>query len=355
MRALAVLLVVVAHAGLGSVVPGGSGVTIFFAISGFIITYTVLREREKTSAFNLRGFYVRRALKLFPPFLLLVVIPTVIYSFFGRIAWPQFASQLLFSYNWVYMNGGKQVLPGSEVVWSLAIEEQFYIAFALIWIFLVRKRSYLKYLILGGLILAILSLAIRIVIVFATSGDPHLRVYYGTDTRMDGIAIGIVAAAIFFCLTHNVNWSGEPRKFPRVESCLRSGWIPLVALVLYVLSLVLRDDSFRETLRYSMQAVGASLFMLWGLMRRDGRLRHGVQFVSELPIVRVIGLASYSIYLSHLTLDHVLEPVFASVPSWLRIIFLSIAGTVFGVLVWYIVERPIERWKRSTQSRARNR
>src|SRR3954469_19419128 len=76
MRAVAVGLVVVAHAGLDRVVPGGSGVTIFFSISGFIITYLVLRERDSAGGFAVGHFYLRRALKLGPPLVVIVFIPT---------------------------------------------------------------------------------------------------------------------------------------------------------------------------------------------------------------------------------------------------------------------------------------
>ncbi|WP_181365120.1 acyltransferase family protein [Arthrobacter sp. HMWF013] len=87
MRAFAVMLVVVAHAGLGLIIPGGSGVTIFFTISGFIITYLMLRERDKTGGFSLGGFYFRRAVKIAPPLILAVVIPTLIYAIFEDINW----------------------------------------------------------------------------------------------------------------------------------------------------------------------------------------------------------------------------------------------------------------------------
>ena len=101
LRAFAVMLVVVAHAGLGSVVPGGSGVTIFFAISGFIITYLLMREFEKTGTFAIGFFYGRRCLKILPPLFFIVVLPTVIYSFFQQLDWFAFGGQVFFFYNWI--------------------------------------------------------------------------------------------------------------------------------------------------------------------------------------------------------------------------------------------------------------
>ncbi len=78
MRAFAVLLVVVAHAGAGLIVPGGSGVTIFFAISGLIITLLVLREQYKTGGFAIGGFFFRRAAKILPPLIVVVLVPSLV-------------------------------------------------------------------------------------------------------------------------------------------------------------------------------------------------------------------------------------------------------------------------------------
>lgn len=141
MRAFAVLLVVVAHAGLGHLVPGGSGVTIFFAVSGFIITHLVLRERDRTGGFDVGGFYVRRAVKLLPPLLVAILLPTLVWSVWHPVDWSALAAQLFFYFNWTKASGAEfDALPGSGVVWSLSIEEQFYIVFALSWLLLVRRR-----------------------------------------------------------------------------------------------------------------------------------------------------------------------------------------------------------------------
>ena len=139
MRAFAVALVVFSHAGL-TFVPGGSGVTVFFCISGFWITYTMLRERERTGGFDWGGFYFRRAVKLAPPLVLIIVIPTLIYSLFHRIDWLDFLGQVFFFFNWRYTDSEVLVMPGSVVTWSLSIEEQFYLVIALVWLAAVRWR-----------------------------------------------------------------------------------------------------------------------------------------------------------------------------------------------------------------------
>ena len=143
LRAAAVTLVVVSHAGITSI-PGGTGVTIFFAICGFIITHLLLRERRTAGTFEIRAFYLRRVLKLAPPFVVLILVPTAIYSFFGQINWNDVASQTFFVFNWaLLLSDGIHVLPGSDVVWSLAIEEQLYIMFALVWLIIYRFRRHI--------------------------------------------------------------------------------------------------------------------------------------------------------------------------------------------------------------------
>ena len=142
MRALAVMIVVVAHAGLGRTVPGGSGVTIFFTISGFIISYLLLRENDATGGFGIRAFYVRRLLKIGPPLLIAVLIPTLILALFKTINWSPFVGIVFFYFNWFKVAGGDAPLPGSGVVWSLSIEEQFYLGFALIWLLIVIGRPH---------------------------------------------------------------------------------------------------------------------------------------------------------------------------------------------------------------------
>ena len=168
MRAFAVMIVVVAHAGLGHIIPGGSGVTIFFTISGFIITLLVLRERDREGTFSVRRFYFRRAAKIFPPFIIAVVVPSAIWAVWHPDVWMGLLTQLLFVFNWA--KPFVHVLPGTEVVWSLSIEEQFYIVFALVWILLARRRYWRPVLSALALFAVVGSVAIRIAYAAAPGG-----------------------------------------------------------------------------------------------------------------------------------------------------------------------------------------
>lgn len=338
MRAFSVLVVVIAHAGLGNIIPGGSGVTIFFAISGFVITWLLLRERSKSGGFDVVAFYVRRIFKLAPPFLVIVAVPTLVFVVFGgAVSAFDFLSQTFFFFNWVYMVAPVEVLPGSAVIWSLSIEEQFYIAFALVWLVIARKRTADLTVLLLSAALVVAPLTLRVII--SMGSVDHYRTYYGTDTRIDGIAWGILAAVIFAKL-------GGPsaRRDGRYQRAIGHWSVLLVAVAVYLVSLLVRDEFFRETLRYSFQSVAAAAIILYGFFATGptGRL---FLAVANLRIVQVIGLASYSIYLVHLEVVNLLDPAVGTLGLLPRTAIYSVAGIAAGLAIWFTVERWAERRK----------
>ena len=201
LRALAVVAVVVFHLNPAWLPGGFLGVDIFFVVSGFLITTLLVREHARTGRLDLPAFWARRARRLLPA--LLVVIP-----FSVLLAWvserdllvgigPQVLGALTFSFNWVQIAAGSNYFAATSPqlltnLWSLAVEEQFYLAWPLITL---------------GLLTAIRSARSRIGIVLilaAGSGflmaarfDPEVgatRVYYGTDTHVFGLMIGAALA-----------------------------------------------------------------------------------------------------------------------------------------------------------------
>lgn len=342
MRAVAVLLVVVAHAGLGHVVPGGSGVTMFFSISGFIIAHLLLRERERSGGFDVGSFYMRRLLKLAPPLVAVVVLPTLIYAAFRPVNWSDFAAQIFFAYNWVSLDHTPEVLPGSGVVWSLAIEEQFYIGFSVLWLCAVRA-SRRPELTLG--VVSLLVVAYSTAARFALVGDSD-RIYFATDTRIDGMALGILAALALRASRSRP----EGREAQLVRAAGRDS-VLIGAGLLYLLSLVIREPAFRDTLRFTMQSVASCAVILWGFADRDSRLRRAVIGLLASAPVQMVGLASYSIYLVHLPLIYLIDDTWA--PSGFLDLAVSIAvGIGAGVALYILLERPVARWWAARQRSA---
>ncbi|MDP8016042.1 acyltransferase family protein [Prescottella equi] len=335
MRAIAVLLVVVGHAGLGRVVPGGAGVTVFFAISGFIITTLLLKEWTKDGSFDIGGFYVRRAVKLVPPLVVALIVPTLIYVLCGgTIGWNAFAGQVLFYFNWVKLDH-PDVFPGSAVVWSLSIEEQFYIVFAVLWLWLVRSRRAVSWLTVIAVAVVLASTTLRILIADSGNGAVADRIYYGSDTRADSLAWGILAAVALF------KWQQSKDGVGWVPKVSGNDWALATAVFVFLLSLVIRDDWFRQTFRYTLQSVTTCVIILYGFAAARSVVYRVFVAFCRIRVVQAIGLASYSIYLVHLTLIVAIDDYTKRLPLPVHVAISIAVSIAVGYAMYRFVEVPV--------------
>ena len=336
LRAIAVLLVVVAHSGLGHFVPGGTGVTIFFVLSGFVITRIALREYVSLGTFNVFHFYLKRGLKILPPLAAIVLIPTLIYAQFSYVEWEHVLAQFAFSFNWVYMSGAAHVLPGSGVVWSLSIEEQFYIAFAVLWLVLIKFKSPTKSMMAVAFSIAIFSAASRFVL--ALDPENQHRIYYGTDTRIEAIALGVAGALLISTI--------EIRLQHVQKSTFVIDLTLALSAALMVASLTFREPWFRDTLRYSIQAWVALVWVALLASSLDSRLLNAFRKILSVRGLVAIGLASYSIYLVHLILIDMSYPMASSWPIWIQVVFFSSISLTAGLFAYMLIEFPLLALKR---------
>ena len=131
LRAISITLVIVGHLGFGSFVPGGLGVTIFFFISGFLITRLLFAERERNGRLDLWRFYARRSLRLLPEMaVLLAMLAFVIGPALGQSVLPMQAVAALTYWTNYYVISGADACAHCAVtghLWSLAVEEHFYL------------------------------------------------------------------------------------------------------------------------------------------------------------------------------------------------------------------------------------
>src|SRR4028119_1265646 len=161
-RTIAFLIVFVSHAGATHLVPGGFGVTVFFFLSGYLITTLLRREYEENQVINLKHFYLRRLVRILPGFylvLFLASILTLIGVLEGEMQLPGFLSLVLHYYNYYEaFAGGYGIPPGTSVYWSLAVEEHFYCLFPFLYISLLKRgvSPQRQRLIIWGICLAIL-------------------------------------------------------------------------------------------------------------------------------------------------------------------------------------------------------
>jgi peptidoglycan/LPS O-acetylase OafA/YrhL len=291
-RALAVGWVFLAHAGLAEWgIPGNLGVTVFFFLSGYLITTLLRIELERTGGVNLTAFYLRRSLRIFPPMYIVLAVASILCFagvIEGSLAPDAVLAQLLHLTNYYIVAEGWWTgrAPGTWVYWSLAVEEHFYLVFPVFYLALLRllpsrSRQALTLVGLCGVVLAW-----RLVLVWWLGADKD-RTYVATDTRVDSILFGCILAIYGNPALDATRITGR---------WLKTLLVPLGILGLLV-SIAIRNPQFQETWRYTLQ--GLALFPLFIVAVRYPEW--GPCRLLNVRWVRFVGSLSYSLYLMHTT------------------------------------------------------
>lgn len=352
LRGVSILLVVASHLGMGMVVPGGLGVTVFFFISGLLITRQLLAEQGAAGSIRLGLFYARRLLRLYPPLILMVAIGGALFAWLGGpVVWRQVLSALFYFYNYAPMVFGWYGTPlGNspfDVLWSLAVEEHFYLVFPLLALVFGRNRNRFV-LVMAGCVTAVLVWRWYLIGACAHGAEACLavssqqRIEAGTDTRLDSILYGALLATLL-----GSRWAHRTLRLLRSPAAFAAG----VGLLL--LSLAIRNPTFRDTARYSLQGVG--LMLAIGSLLFAPRLDR-IRMVLACPISRLVGRLSYSIYLWHwIVIASLLQERFGHMDmadpvqvAWLLRMALPItlAAILCAYVSYYGVERPVLRLRR---------
>lgn len=288
---------------------GDLGVSIFFVISGFLITALLLREFEKSGDISLRHFYLRRALRILPPFYAFLLAVLIVWHL-GWIAsdWRSWSSSLFFLRD--YMLSGDWYTGHS---WSLSIEEQFYLLWPAALVFLGRRRGL-------GLALALIAASPVVRVIshkFWNHGNLDAFMFH---MRMDGLMMGCALAIV-----HSETWFA--RAWKRIER-------PAVALCSLVFLCGISPALSRRFAGYYRMPVGYTLdnaaiaYLLFYLVRNP--LSIGGRILNWRPMVH-LGVLSYSLYLwQQLFLGPgIAHPILG--------IFCALACSEIS---WHIVERP---------------
>jgi peptidoglycan/LPS O-acetylase OafA/YrhL len=342
LRAIAVLAVLFYHAEVPWMPGGFLGVEVFFVISGYLITGLLLAEWRKNAKINLGQFWFRRARRLLPAvfLLLLAVLLYAVLFLPNEVASLRFDVLAATAYvsNWYQVFSHKSYFeaigrpPLLRHLWSLAVEEQFYLvwplllAAALRWLH-PRKQIVFPFLVLG---LAVASTALMMAM-YQPDLDPS-RIYYGTDTRAAGFLIG-AALAMFVALKRDATLKS------RCASVLldASGSVALLSLFVCFVKL----DEINPYLYLGgftfVSLLTAVIIVSVGLS--------GTRLVPRILGNRVftwIGLRSYSIYLWHWPIFDLTRPHLDIALDGIPLLILRFALTlVCAELSYRFVERPI--------------
>lgn len=332
-RALAVTIVLFGHTRVSHLIPGGFGVTIFFFLSGLLITTLLLREAGRYGSISLKAFYIRRLLRLSPPLfitLALVYLAVALGWHQGQLDPLAMLSQVFYFYNYyaAWAANPTEGAHGFNVLWSLAVEEHFYLLFPpflILWLKGVVKTWHF-------LVLLALFCLWRLVqwhVFHVEANDIYMR----SDTRFDSILWG--------CLLAILQGSGRADRLFPDRAWPRAGILAVAAAVL-IFCLAVRNPAFRETWRYTLQGIALMPFFHYAVRRPDLILFRPLNWHP----VALVGSLSYSVYLIHYVLLIAFE-AYGVLPRnhLLAALMVGAAALIYAGLLYRFVEVPVRRMR----------
>ncbi|HKR55493.1 MAG TPA: acyltransferase [Gemmatimonadales bacterium] len=281
LRAIAVGTVITYHAGMWGV-PADLGVSAFFVLSGFLITWLLLKEFQNTQDVSLRRFYLRRTLRIFPAYYAFLVLSYAIDRLHGAPWDPAYAASAAgYVVNYYNALHGEPITSITHA-WSLGVEEQFYLLWPLLFLFLMRR----------GIARARTVLVIVIALVAVWRSWLYLRTGVGSawvnnafDTRADNLAVGCLLA-LSAGMARFERWAAWSAASPAA---------PLVTLGLLWASRIDSAKAYHYSIGYTIDALLLAILVVQLIQLSQ----HGVWSWLNWRWVRFLGTLSYSLYLYH--------------------------------------------------------
>lgn len=340
LRAIAVAFVLVVHAGFygREYFDGGRlGVQIFFVLSGFLITALLIREFDRTGTIRLGAFYLRRAVRLLPV-LAAVIAALLVVVALGLIPGdgvdPELHEMLAVVTYWDNWYRAYKVGPATWIdhCWSLSLEEQFYFAWPPLLLLGLRRGR--RFVLPGALAVFLGSVVTRIVLYPYV---PQHRLYFGSDTRVDGIALGCVLALL---------WSRG--LVDRAARLFRAMAIPALVLLL-VLGHYMTINT-KGTYIYGFVLCDVATAVLIGAVAVGAP--RPVAYALEHPFVTYVGRISYGFYLWHWPIFGLIEGHTTTWRWWELVPLEFSVAFLVAVASFHFLEQPVIRWgKRRAEQR----
>ncbi|MDQ4123386.1 MAG: acyltransferase [Acidobacteriota bacterium] len=324
LRGIAILLVLLHHAGIPLMHGSHIGVDIFFVLSGFLITALLCQEYEKYGRISLKNFYIRRLLRLTPALALLLTILGA-YTVATKSGAELVKTGKAIIYTALYLSDfalafGFTNLGALEHTWSLAIEEHFYLLYPLALVLVFGKKLSRRtiFFLIGALIIAI---TIHRAFLWGPSPEEVNRVFYGFDTRADGLLIGCLLGLA-------ASWG----KLPSVK------WFTALAaaLTLFLAAVFASWNSALYAYGLPLINLSTALVLAFALTSRP-------KYLSNKVLVWV-GTISYGLYLWH-NLIFILVRERITESPWGILILGSAVSVVCAALSYYLLEKPCLKLK----------
>ncbi len=340
-RAIAVIMVLAYHLKLALFKSGFLGVTVFFVLSGYLITGILISEVEEEGTIDLKNFWLRRIRRLVPAVMSMAVVIIFVSAVVNRIIFTKgckdFLASVLGFNNWWQIFNKVSYFEAAGVpspfthCWSLAIETQFYLIYPLILLGiykLVKSRGEGRAnrgLLFAGVTLLLALISVILMIVLFDPQQDASRVYYGTDTRAFSLLFGALLAILW-----------EYRMVPRRLSASANMVLGSVSFAVLLVMTIAINGSSNFWYRGG-QFVGTILTVLV-IYTVSGRKTWLSRFLSN-PVLKWIGDRSYSIYLWHYPIILLISKGIKA-PWWITLIEI-VLSVVLAELSYRFIETPI--------------
>lgn len=347
LRSLAVLAVIAYHMGLAWAPGGLMGVTIFFVLSGYLITNLLIIEFKTTGSINLPQFWLRRVRRLMPAIVFVVVGTVALCTIFDHAMLTKMRADiipsLLWFTNWHYIFSDIsyfQALGAPSPLthfWSLSIEEQFYVVWPVMLLLLFSKHVSRKKVILLIAALTLVSAALMALLFDPTVGSDPSRVYYGTDTRAFSLLLGALLAFV---------WPANMVKLNQDASLALPIRIAIdsvgVAMLVFIVLLIALVDGYSPFWYYGGTFVASVVVVVLIAV-----VVHPASFLGRVlalkPLVW-IGLRSYGIYLWHYPVILLTSGWFlANETPWFVYVLQFVLTLVVSMFSYTFIENPIRK------------
>jgi peptidoglycan/LPS O-acetylase OafA/YrhL len=355
-------LVLLEHGGVPGMGGGFIGVDIFFVLSGFLITSLLLDELGRTGRIGLSAFWIRRARRLLPALVLMVLTVAIARDLLPQEAVAGLRGDAIAAFVWManwrfvaqktdYFTQGATPSP-LQHTWSLGVEEQYYFLWPLVLIAVAVllaawARHYRLWATLAGVrFIVFLTAALGAVgsaaaVIVLSSDATHDRIYFGTDTRAQALLTGAAASALLVR-----DWSS----LNRGRCAIGNRWARWAARVLPVIGLIALAAAahyasgsareFRDGLLMVVALAAAAVIAPVALYQRGVLAR-----VLALPPLVWLGAISYGIYLWHWPVFLALNGERTGWSGWRLFAVRCVVTVTVAAASWWVVEQPIRRWR----------
>lgn len=340
MRAIAVIAIIIFHLNPKWLPGGFLGVDTFFIISGYLITTLLIKEYESNESINLLHFWYKRIKRLLPPVLFMMFIVIQYIIFFDRELLYQVKKDmyaaLVYMSNWWYIFDGLDYFQSLEPrplkhLWSLAIEEQYYILFPFILLMLFKFLKKKSNIFMVFFIISLISMGVMWALF-----DPQKsisRIYFGTDTRLQTLLLGAMLALL---------WPAyKLKQHPPKYVVWLIDIIGLIGCAFLIRAFFVFTEHSANLFHGGLYVLGIfTLLFIMASVHPDTIISK----VLSLPVLTWIGRYSYSLYLWHYPIIVLMQSHFiqGQIPWYVHVMALVLT-LVMAIISYQLIEQPFRK------------